>query len=197
MLCYRYRTITSQEPLKLCYSSNFAGNAANTDCTQDYLDIPGYSCRGYVIQRIRALARSPCLSAYSSRSGGFYNADSWSPKKPTDAHILSHIFFCLLNNGNNPSFNPEASIMNEIVLSYPNPLPREQQSHRVMFYQKNPESQVEPHFDIISGNEIWQAYKGNNNLFCAIALFLYHIKTKSPGYFFIHMNCSELLELIA
>ena len=163
---------------------------------EKYIDIPGYNCRGYVLQRMRALARTSCLNGYSSSSGGFYLADTWTPKRPTDSHILSHLFFCLLNNGNNQNSNPEANIMNDIIINYPSPLPYEDQPHRVWFYQKNPDSQIEPHFDVISGKEIWQSYKGNDNLFSAIALFLYHIKTKSQGYF-IHMNCAELLELIA
>jgi hypothetical protein len=66
----------------------------------------------------------------------------------------------------------------------------------VWFYQKNPESMIEPHYDIFSGGEIWQSFKGNDNLFCAVALFLYHVKTKSQGMF-LQMNCNELLELIA
>lgn len=85
--------------------------------------------------------------------------------------------------------------MNDIIINYPAPLPHDSQAQRVWFYQKNSDSQIEPHFDVFSGNEIWQAYKGNDNLFCAIALFLYHVKTKSQGYF-LQMNCSELLELI-
>ena len=163
---------------------------------EKYIDLPNYSCRGYILQRMRALARTSCLSGYTSSSGGFYMADTWTPKKPTDAHILSHIFFCLLSNGNNPSFNPDVNIMNDIVINYPTPVPNEEQPHRVWFYQKNPDSQIEPHFDVVSGKEIWQAYNGNDNLFCAVALFLYHVKTKSQGYF-IHMNCTELLDLIA
>jgi len=163
---------------------------------EKYIDIPSYSCRGYIIQRMRALSRTSCLSGYSSSSGGFYLADTWTPKKPTDSHILSHIFFCLLSNGNNPNFNIELDFMSEIIINCPSPLPHEDQPHKVCFYQKNPDSQIEPHFDVISGKDIWQAYKGNDNLFCAIALFLYHVKTKSQGHF-IHMNCTELLDLIA
>ena len=163
---------------------------------EKYIDIPGFSCRGYVLQRIRALSRSSCLSAYSSISGGYFNSDSWTPKRPTDSHILSHLFFCLLNNGNNLSFNPEVNLFNEIVIQYPNTLPYTEQGNRVWFYQKNPESSIEPHYDVYSGGDIWQTYKGNDNLFCAIALFLHHIKTKSHGMF-LQMNCNELLELIA
>lgn len=162
---------------------------------EKYIDVPGYNCRGYVIQRMRALARTSCLNGYSSSSGGFYLADSWTPKRPTDSHILSHLFFCLLNNGNNPNSNIDSNIMSDIIINYPSPLPNEDQPHKVWFYQKNPDSQIEPHFDVISGKEIWQAYKGNDNLFCAIALFLHHVKNKSQGYF-LHMNCAELLELI-
>ena len=162
---------------------------------ETYIDLPGFNCRGYVLQRIRSLSQSSSLSAYSSSSGGNFNSISWTPKRPTDSHILSHLFFCLLNIGNNPTYNPEVNIFNEIVINYPNTLPYTEQESRVWFYQKNPESLIELHFDVYSGGEVWQCFKGNENLFCAIALFLYHIKIKSSGMF-LQMNCSELLELI-
>lgn len=163
---------------------------------EKYFDVPGYSCKGYIIQRLRALGKSTCLSEYASNSGGFYRADVWTAKKPTDSHLLSHVFFCLLNNGNNPNFTPDKDIFADIIISYPRMIPNEDHPHRVWFYQKNPESALEPHFEIVSGREVWPTFKGNDNLFCAIALFLHHVKTKSQGYF-LHMNCSELLELIA
>lgn len=193
---FSFRGQNPLETQKASQRVNFIDILKQRMIFEKYTDIPGFNCRGYVLQRMRALARSSCLSAYSSTSGGFYNTDSWTPKRPTDSHILSHLFFCLLNNGNNPSFNPEINLMSEIVINYPSSVPHSDQTSKVWFYQKNPESSIEPHFNIISGGEIWQSYKGNDNLFCAIALFLYHVKNKSQGMF-MQMNCSELLELIA
>ena len=165
---------------------------------EKYFEVPGYSSRGYVLQRLHELVRSSCLAGYTSYAGGSYYGDSWTPKRPTDAHILSNIFFRILNNCNNPNpvLDSEFSMMKDIIVSYPEPAPYSDEPQRVCFYQKNPESSVEPHYDIVAGRETLKAYSGNENLFCAIALFLLRIKDKNEGYFY-HMNCQELFRLIS
>ncbi|CAG9314468.1 unnamed protein product [Blepharisma stoltei] len=163
---------------------------------EKYFEIPGYNCRGYVINRLHSLESSPGLSGYSANSGGSYQGDSWTAKRPTDAHILSHAFFRMLNNANNPTADPEFNMMNDIIINYPSTPPRYEQPQKVIFYQKNPDSIIEPHFEVISGSEIWSTYRGNENLFCAIALFFLHVKSKSQGYFY-QMDCHEFFNLIS
>mmetsp|Transcript_10550 Transcript_10550/g.10556 ORF Transcript_10550/g.10556 Transcript_10550/m.10556 type:complete len:166 (-) Transcript_10550:343-840(-) len=43
---------------------------------EKYFEIPGYNCRGYVINRLHSLENSPGLSGYSANSGGSYQGDS-------------------------------------------------------------------------------------------------------------------------
>lgn len=163
---------------------------------EKYFEIPGYNCRGYIINRLHALESSTCLSGYSANSGGSYQGDAWTAKRPTDAHILSHAFFRMLNNANNPTAEPDFNMMNDIIVTYPNTPPYSESPQKVLFYQKNPDSIIEPHFEIISGRENWSTYRGNDNLFCAIALFFLHVKTKSQGYFY-SMDCHEFFNLIS
>ena len=66
-----------------------------------------------------------------------------------------------------------------------------QKPNEACFYKSKGKS-YEPHFDIYSGNELWSCIEGKNNFFCAVALYLYHIKTKSDeklGKF----NCRDLI----
>jgi hypothetical protein len=162
---------------------------------EKFFEVPDFNCRGYVVSRLHSLSGTSCLSGYSSAAGGSYMSDRWTAKKPTDAHILAHVFIQTLNNGNSPTPNPSFSIYHEIVTKYPNPQPSFTDSSSVCFYQKNPESLIEPHFDVISGREHWMALSGNDNLFSSVALFLHHVRTKCSGYF-LKMDCSGFLHLV-
>lgn len=163
---------------------------------EKYFDTPGYNARSYTISRLHSLASTSCLSGYSSSSGGSFLSDAWTPKKPTDAHILSNLFFRMLNNANNTAEDPTFDMTSDFMISYPNVVPQIEKPNKVYFYQKNPDSCVEPHYDIISGGETWNCYKGNNNLFCAVSLFLLHVKNKNDGYFY-SMDCRDLFHLIS
>jgi hypothetical protein len=162
---------------------------------EKFFEVPDFNCRGYVISRLHTLAGTSCLNGYSSSAGGFYMSDKWTPKKPTDSHILAHQFFQMLNNGNSAIPDPTYNIYHEIVTKYPNSQPSFTDLNSVCFYQKNPESLIEPHFDIISGREHWMALSGNDNLFSAVSLFLHHVRTKGNGYF-LKMDCSGFIHLV-
>lgn len=163
---------------------------------EKYFDIPGYNARAYTISRLHNLSRTSCLSGYSSSSGGAFLSDAWTPKKPTDAHIIANLFFRMLNNANNTTQDPTFDMIQDFLISFPNVISQNEKPNKVYFYQKNPDSCVEPHYDVISGGETWNCYKGNNNLFCAVSLFLLHVKIKNDGYFY-SMDCHELYHLIS
>lgn len=162
---------------------------------EKFFEVPDFNCRGYVITRLHSLAGTSCLNGYSSSAGGFYMSDKWTAKKPTDSHILAHLFFQMLNNGNSALPDPTYNIYHDIVTKYPNMMPTFTDPNSVCFYQKNPESLIEPHFDVVSGREQWMALSGNDNLFSAVALFLHHVKTKGNGYF-MKMDCSGFVYLV-
>ena len=47
--------------------------------------------RGYVAARVAALARGPCVGAFTWNGGGPWNAAPWTPELPTDAALLFHL----------------------------------------------------------------------------------------------------------
>jgi hypothetical protein len=160
-----------------------------------FFEIPGYAARDYVISRLQTLAASSCLSGFHSFSGGSQSGGQWTAKSPTDSHIVVNLWLAMLINGNNPTADPDFRLNPPLFTSYPAAPPYSSDPTRVSFYQKNAEEKIEPHYDVISGKELWPAVNGTENVFCAIALFLLHVKTKGVGYF-QKMNCKEMLRLI-
>jgi len=74
------------------------------------LMIGDYHCRGYIIERIKTLARGGCLAAYRWDSGSDWNGKAWNQERfPTDAEIILHLFcsymdFQMPGQGSNNAF---------------------------------------------------------------------------------------------
>lgn len=160
-----------------------------------FFEVPGFAARDYVVARLQALGSTSCLSGFSSYHGGTQQGGKWTAKSPTDSHIVANLWFAMLTNGNNPTADPSFQLIPPLVHSYPNAPPFSNDPSKVFFYQKNPEERVEPHYDVISGKELWPGVRGQENIFSALALFLVHAKTKGQGYF-QQMSCKELLLLV-
>ena len=160
-----------------------------------FFEVPGYAARDYVVSRLQSLGSTTCLSGFRSMQGGIQQGGQWTAKSPTDSHIVANLWFAMLTNGNNPTADLNFQLVPPLVHCYPNAPPFSNDPSKVFFYQKNADELVEPHYDIISGKELWPAVKGQENVFSAIALFLVHVKTKGAGYF-QQMSCKELLPIV-
>lgn len=70
------------------------------------LSVPGYEhCRGYIIQRIKALASSQYLSGHFGDCGDYYEGREWTTDSPSDNQIVMHIlsvWFSYFMGGKNP-----------------------------------------------------------------------------------------------
>eukprot|EP00742_Colponemidia_sp_Colp-10_P012547 GILJ01014108.1.p1 GENE.GILJ01014108.1~~GILJ01014108.1.p1 ORF type:complete len:667 (+),score=78.94 GILJ01014108.1:56-2056(+) len=136
-----------------------------------------YKQRPYVVERLRDLCASGGLAGYQASGGSKWRNQAWDSSLPTDAHILSHVFFCFMDS----LLLPAQSFFQDFVISYPREPALRRGSKTVAFHQCKPDSQP-PHFQIVSEDEIWEVVKGRNNLFHAMCLFLFHIKTKMGGF---------------
>ena len=87
---------------------------------EKFFEIPEYNARAYTLNRFYQLVQPGYLQGYSSSGGGSYLGSEWTAKRPTDAHILAHLFFRTLNNGNNPNVETDFDMMNRIVVKYSN-----------------------------------------------------------------------------
>ena len=159
---------------------------------EKYFTMPGFpGTRDYVLTRCQAFSynRDVSLRQSERRQGAEIT------HLPTDLHILAHVFFTMLNVGNNPAADPTFDLTREFLCVYPN-LPKAASSDQVFFYQISSDWRQGPQFDVISGLEHWVAWSGDENLYHAIALFLRHVREKSCGRF-MHFDCRELMHLIA
>ncbi|CAG9322333.1 unnamed protein product [Blepharisma stoltei] len=152
----------------------------------NFFEIPTFNCRNFVISRLYTLSSTLSLKDYQASPA--VSDNSWTSRKPSDPQILSHLFFRLLNNLNNPTVDPNFNMFSEIVTEAP---PSSMHISKVLFYQT---SRI-PTFEILSGSEIWTPHKDSDNLFSAIALFLYHVQQKNNGYFY-SMDCRDFFKLI-
>ncbi|KJE90196.1 hypothetical protein CAOG_01539 [Capsaspora owczarzaki ATCC 30864] len=116
---------------------------------------------------------------YRWNSGGKFKGKEWHPDLPTDAQIVMHLFctfldFILPADALVPKGKHFTARYFQLQLDSSEP-----PKHDVVIAQTNIHP---PHFKIISMDERWEIFQGRNNLFHAIILFLYFIKTRRHGF---------------
>ncbi|XP_074605035.1 uncharacterized protein LOC141858239 isoform X1 [Brevipalpus obovatus] len=135
----------------------------------------------YLINRLRDLSNRGCPTDFNWNRGADYKGKRWSEEWPTDAQIIMHCF-CTYMNSKLPS-NP----------NYPEAKAFTGQYFRAMKDDKNSGGKVQihifqtevnpPHFNVLlKQDDIIEIPQGKNNVFYAIIVFLYFIKTKHYGF---------------
>ncbi|XP_064604639.1 transmembrane protein 209-like [Liolophura sinensis] len=141
-----------------------------------YLDFG--SNQEYIVKRIKHLSLGGCMSDYDWNGGGNYGKP-WGEHLPTDAALIAHLFCTYLDSllPADPKYLDGKTFTSQYFLKTPDK-PNLKKADNLLLYQAkiNP-----PHFNVVIGEETWTLPKGRNNLFYAILLFLYHIKTKEHG----------------
>jgi len=141
-----------------------------------YFEISGFrtfEVRAYVLERLMKLKGN--LSNFT------YSVDGVRKKYPTDTQILSNLFFTFLNAETiNQTEDKQPIYRNLVFKTNSNIIPKNISNEDVYFRESTTES-FEPHYDILSGKEVWKTPPGVDNLFCAVVLFVHHIRTKRHG----------------
>ena len=182
-----------QEPSAAHYRVQLMDSMHQRQLLETYFKVPGFDCRDYVITRLHELGQTTALSGYSSKAGGSYKGAAWSPRLPTDTKLLANVFFRMLSAGNNLTNDPRFNMMSEICREFPETVSGKPDLY---FYQRNPPSDSESHYDVVVEGEVWPCWAGADNLFCAVAVFLLVLRSKHKGQY-RSMNCAELVRLIA
>eukprot|EP01029_Cantina_marsupialis_P028954 TRINITY_DN778243_c0_g1_i1.p1 TRINITY_DN778243_c0_g1~~TRINITY_DN778243_c0_g1_i1.p1 ORF type:complete len:441 (+),score=117.51 TRINITY_DN778243_c0_g1_i1:48-1370(+) len=148
---------------------------------EQYINIPNCSDFGYVLSRIRTLASGGHLASFrydsSNSSSALSSHKATLGPVPTDAEIVFH-FFCAMMNHFLPSsheldvpffdnFVKKSSINSEEGLS---PL-------GLLIASSSP-----PHYQVSVQRERWEVQPGQNNVFRAVVLFLYVVKSTRMGH---------------
>ncbi|PVD24484.1 hypothetical protein C0Q70_14967 [Pomacea canaliculata] len=131
----------------------------------------------YLVHRILDLSTGS-MSEYTWNKGGNYGKP-WGEHLITDAALVMHLLCTYLDSRlpAQPRYMDGRVFTAQHFVKTPEK-PDMQRKENLLIYQTsiNP-----PHFQVVIGTETFNLPKGRNNLFQAILLFFYHIKTREGG----------------
>jgi hypothetical protein len=156
------------------------------------LMIGDYHCRGYIIERIKTLARGGCLAAYRWDSGSDWNGKAWNQERfPTDAEIILHLF-CSYMDFQMPGQGSNNTFTNDYYVSKDGKHSPYLEHIQIKQVEKYP-----PRYSFIARGCIWGVYPKRNNLFQTICLFLYFFKLEHSGYLGLFNLDTKGIELLS
>lgn len=133
--------------------------------------------REYVVERIRALAQGAVLQSYNWSAGGKWKDKEWSTDLPTDAHLLCHLFCTHLDELVVPT---DAAHLHDAFRSRyffsKDETARKPPTFGIVQKSVNP-----PHYNVVVNQVEWNVFKGRNNLFDALCLFIYVVRKDYKG----------------
>ncbi|XP_060759149.1 transmembrane protein 209 isoform X2 [Neoarius graeffei] len=142
-----------------------------------YLDIT--SNQEYLVERIKELAHSGCMSSFRWSGGGNLKNRKWDTDLPTDSTILMNILCTYLDSRlpPHPKYPDGKTFTSQHFIQTPNK-PDLSNENLFCIHQSsiNP-----PHYQLVYQGHIYSLPKGRNNLFHTILMFLYIIKSKESG----------------
>jgi len=147
-----------------------------------YMAVLGCTSRAYLLERINQLAKGGALSSYRWEKTRRKGTTDDSGELPTDAQILVHLFCTFMDLTLVPDGTP-APFSSRHYVVFPDKISNVT-DFEVVIHQAHIHP---PHFEIVCHQEngnvlVWPCHHGRNNLFVAISLFVYYVKTEMNGY---------------
>ncbi|KAL8596861.1 hypothetical protein ACOMHN_060669 [Nucella lapillus] len=140
-----------------------------------YLDF--FANQEYLVRRIQDLSTGS-MSQFTWNKGGNYGKP-WAEHLITDASLVMQLMCTYLDSRlpAQPHYIDGKVFTAQHFVKTPDK-PDLQRKDNLLIYQTgiNP-----PHFQVVIGTQTYNLPKGRNNLFQAILLFFYHIRTKEQG----------------
>ncbi|KAJ1722856.1 hypothetical protein LPJ53_002775 [Coemansia erecta] len=156
---------------------------------EKYLLVSGYSCRDYIIQRVRTLSQSVALPAYTYDGGGRYTVVTdvdgvpttcekpWNPTlHPTDAQLLFHLFCTFMDQTMPPAQNVRHPFTDRYVVQSDRKTDYNLPAQIIQVVRKR------PHFCLFVKGSFYDVSANRNNLFITLILFVLEIKNECAGY---------------
>ncbi|GAA6081760.1 transmembrane protein 209 [Tachysurus ichikawai] len=142
-----------------------------------YLDIT--SNQEYLVERIKELAHSGCMSSFRWNAGGNLKNRKWDTDLPTDSDILMNILCTYLDSRlpPHPKYPDGKTFTSQHFIQTPNKPDLSNEN----FFCIHQSSISPPHYQLVYQGHIYSLPKGRNNLFHTILMFLYIINTKESG----------------
>ncbi|VVC33291.1 Hypothetical protein CINCED_3A024978 [Cinara cedri] len=115
-----------------------------------YLEIS--SNQEYIVQRIKELAKGPCLTEYRWNSGGTFKGKEWNNELPSDAVLVMHLLATYLDSQLSPltRLKGKNPFSVQHLIKYPEKV--KQVDKQVIIYQQ---SNIPPHFCLKIGKETY------------------------------------------
>ncbi|PIA18444.1 hypothetical protein COEREDRAFT_91290 [Coemansia reversa NRRL 1564] len=146
---------------------------------EKYLQIPGYSCREYIVQRVNTLAQSGALPAYLFDNGGWATGTEqmWNATEhPSDALLLFHLFCTFMDQTMPPVQNVRHPFTDRFVLQ------ADFKPNTNLPVQIIQVARKRPHFCLVVKGAFYDIAAGRNNLFITLVLFMLEIQRECAGY---------------
>uniref|UniRef100_A0AAY5EVS8 Transmembrane protein 209 n=1 Tax=Electrophorus electricus TaxID=8005 RepID=A0AAY5EVS8_ELEEL len=138
-----------------------------------YLDITPN--QEYLVERIKELAHSGCMSSFRWNGGGNLKNRKWDTDLPTDSAILMHILCTYLDSRlpPHPKYPDGKTFTSQHFIQTPHK-PDLSNENLFCIHQS---STNPPHYQLVYQGHIYSL----NNLFHTVLMFLFIIKTKESG----------------
>ncbi|KAJ3365042.1 hypothetical protein HDU91_002342 [Kappamyces sp. JEL0680] len=142
--------------------------------------------RGYVIERIRGLARGSGLAQFRWNSGVKYNDIPWNNQQfPSDAFLVMTLFCRFMDEkcpGEGFSPNPLHPFTSKYFIDMPkSSKPWELTIELSTGIKIRQAAKYPPHYQLLIDQVVYDVANGRNNVFDTICLFVHQIKTNYNG----------------
>uniref|UniRef100_A0A8C7NTU6 Transmembrane protein 209 n=1 Tax=Oncorhynchus mykiss TaxID=8022 RepID=A0A8C7NTU6_ONCMY len=142
-----------------------------------YLDITPN--QEYLVERIKELAHSGCMSSFRWDRGGDLKARKWDTDLPSDCAILMHVLCTYLDSRLPP--HPKYPDGKTFTSQHFTQTPDKPDVTNENLFCIHQSSTNPPHYQLIYQAHVYSLPKGRNNLFHTVLMFLFVIKTKESG----------------
>uniref|UniRef100_A0A8C8CXE4 Transmembrane protein 209 n=1 Tax=Oncorhynchus tshawytscha TaxID=74940 RepID=A0A8C8CXE4_ONCTS len=142
-----------------------------------YLDITPN--QEYLVERIKELAHSGCMSSFRWNRGGDLKARKWDTDLPSDCAILMHVLCTYLDSRLPP--HPKYPDGKTFTSQHFTQTPDKPDVTNENLFCVHQSSTNPPHYQLIYQGHVYSLPKGRNNLFHTVLMFLFVIKTKESG----------------
>lgn len=131
--------------------------------------------KGYIMHRLRLLCSDGYLGHFQWDGGGKWNGQKWSPERPSDALLLLHVFMTMMDRRLRAHLPTELQpFQNRYCHDGPKMPPKSKLARRHPMLHIV--SSQPPHCRVIAGNKPRAIVQGRENVFQAIAVFLFYVK---------------------
>ncbi|CAH8843073.1 unnamed protein product [Trichobilharzia szidati] len=146
--------------------------------------------QGYLVNRLRELARESCLQEFRWDSGSRSAEWPWKEHLPSDSIILLHLFATYMDT----RMPPHPKCLSGRVFSQLNVVripdkPDIKSKHNCQFYQVSVQP---PQFKLVLNGRIYTFATGQKNLYHAILLFFHHYLTTEAKFRSVALGPSGL-----